>query len=153
MTEAKRAELEGQIRQCAHVGVGVASVSEIDALNILQATMLAMSRAIDSLPVKPIGVLIDGNRAPDLAYPTRTLVKGDGKSLSVAAASIIAKVTRDRIMVDLARAFPDYAWESNKGYGTVAHRAALTQVGVTQHHRRSFAPIHKILSQDSALTI
>ena len=130
----------------AAVGVGIASVEEIDALNILRANDLAMLRAIAALDPAPAAALIDGNRVPP-GLPCRALalVGGDGRSLSVAAASIIAKVTRDRIMGELAGAHPGYGWERNMGYGTAEHRAALIRFGVTPHHRRSFRPIHNIL--------
>lgn len=125
----------------AEIGVGIADVAEIDRLNILQATMLAMQRAVAALPQAPEYALIDGNRAPILPMATQTVVKGDGKCLSIAAASIAAKVTRDRIMEKLSREHPGYGWERNAGYGTAEHRAALKRLGITPHHRRSFAPI------------
>lgn len=103
--------------------------------------MLAMRRAVASLPAPPDMALIDGNRAPELACPSQTVIKGDGRCLSIAAASIVAKVTRDRLMQDLANAHPGYGWERNAGYGTAEHRAALERLGVTPQHRRSFAPI------------
>ena len=129
--------LTGNIYQ----GVGIASVDEIDTQNILAATMLAMQRAVHNLPVQPDIALIDGNRPPDLSCPVRTVVRGDGLSLSIAAASIVAKVTRDRIMAELALKHPGYAWDRNAGYGTKAHREGLDRFGVTEHHRRSFKPI------------
>ncbi len=133
--------LQGQI-----IGVGIASVEEIDRLNILNATYLAMLRAVAALSVAPAYALIDGNRIPpDLPCPAEAVVKGDARSLSIAAASIVAKVTRDRIMSDLALEFPGYGWERNAGYGVPAHADALKQLGVTPHHRRSFKPIHKML--------
>jgi ribonuclease HII len=116
------------LQQHALLGVGMASVSEIDANNILAATMLAMRRAVEALPIEPDIALVDGNRAP-------------GLSLSIAAASIIAKVTRDRIMTNLAKKHPGYGWERNVGYGTKAHKDGLDRCGVTIHHRRSFKPI------------
>ena len=129
--------LTGNIYQ----GVGIASVDEIDTQNILAATMLAMQRAVHNLPVQPDIALVDGNRPPDLSCPVRTVVRGDGLSLSIAAASIVAKVTRDRIMAELALKHPGYAWDRNAGYGTKAHREGLDRFGVTEHHRRSFKPI------------
>ena len=129
----------------AIAGTGQASVAEIDALNILQATMLAMRRAVDGLPVRPDHAIVDGNRAPGLDIPTRTLVGGDALSLSIAAASIVAKVTRDRIMARLGAEFPGFGWSSNAGYGTKQHAAALEKHGATRHHRRSFAPVAKLL--------
>ncbi len=131
------AELQGH----AAIGVGTADVGEIDSINILQATLLAMRRALDDLPVQPDFALVDGNRAPDLPCPCQTVIKGDGRSLSIAAASIVAKVTRDRLMRRLAQEFPGYGWERNAGYGTAEHKTALQRLGITPHHRRSFAPI------------
>ena len=128
------------------IGIGAASVREIDRLNILNATMLAMTRAVAALKIAPSLALVDGNRAPSLACPVRTVVRGDGISLSIAAASIVAKVTRDRLMARLAQRHPAYGWERNAGYGTVKHRDALFAHGVTPHHRRHFRPIPHILS-------
>ncbi|HEX6094152.1 MAG TPA: ribonuclease HII [Dongiaceae bacterium] len=136
-----RRELFGLLPLYALIGVGHATVEEIDSHNILQATMLAMSRAVQRLPVAPAMALVDGNRSPTLPCPVRPVVKGDGLSLSIAAASIIAKVTRDRIMADLARLHPGYGWEHNAGYGTAEHQAALKRLGITPHHRQSFRPI------------
>jgi ribonuclease HII len=136
-----RSELFGLLPLYALIGVGHATVEEIDSHNILQATMLAMARAVQRLPVVPAFALVDGNRSPDLQCPVRPVVKGDGLSLSIAAASIIAKVTRDRIMADLARQHPGYGWEHNAGYGTAEHQAALKRLGITPHHRQSFRPI------------
>ena len=133
--------LQGQI-----IGVGIASVEEIDQLNILNATYLAMRRAVAALSAAPAYALIDGNRIPpDLPCPAEAVVKGDARSLSIAAASIVAKVTRDRIMSELALEFPGYGWERNAGYGVRAHAEALKRLGVTPHHRRSFKPIYKML--------
>ena len=146
LTPRRRATLFDAIRASAIVGVGIASVEEIDTLNILRANDLAMLRAIEALYPTPGAALIDGNRVPPgLPCQARALVGGDGRSLSVAAASIIAKVTRDRIMAGLAKAHPGYGWERNQGYGTAEHRTALDRLGVTPHHRRSFRPIHNIL--------
>lgn len=148
LTPRRRAVLFDAIRAAASVGVGIASVEEIDALNILRANDLAMLRAIGALQPAPDAALIDGNRVPPgLPCRARALVGGDGRSLSIAAASIIAKVTRDRIMGELAGAHPGYGWERNMGYGTAEHRAALIRLGVTPHHRRSFRPIHNILCE------
>ena len=129
----------------AAVGVGRASVAEIDALNILEATMLAMRRAVGELPAQPDHAIVDGNRAPGLDIPSRCIVGGDGRALSIAAASIVAKVTRDRIMAHLAVECPGYGWERNAGYGTRQHGEALQTHGVTRHHRRSFAPVAELL--------
>ncbi len=148
LTEIVREKLFTAIMAQAHVGVGIAEVARIDHDNILQATLWAMAQACKALPEIPAAALIDGNRAPSLPCPAETLVKGDALSLSVAAASIIAKVTRDRIMVALANSHPGYAWERNKGYGTRDHADGLERLGVTPHHRRSFKPVQKILLQN-----
>ena len=140
-----RERLHDVIRAHAAVGVGAASVAEIDALNILAATMLAMRRAVDALPLRPDHAIVDGNRVPELGIPARCIIGGDGQALSIAAASIVAKVTRDRIMAELAEECPEYGWQGNAGYGTKRHSEALAVHGVTRHHRRSFAPIAKLL--------
>jgi ribonuclease HII len=149
LTPAARARLfEGLAAAApgaARVGLGEASVAEIDRLNILQASLLAMARAVADLGIKPDAALVDGNRAPDLSCAVETVVKGDARSLSVAAASIAAKVTRDRRMADLAKRHPGYGWERNQGYGTAEHRAALSRLGVTPVHRRSFRPVRETL--------
>jgi ribonuclease HII len=146
LTPRRRAALFDAVRASAAVGVGIASVEEIDALNILRANDLAMCRAIEALQPTPEAALIDGNRVPPgLPCRARALVGGDGRSLSIAAASIVAKVTRDRMMAELAAVHPGYGWERNMGYGTAEHRAALIRLGVTPHHRRSFRPVHNIL--------
>lgn len=129
----------------ALIGVGQASVAEIDAINILQATHLAMARAVDALGIRPDLVLVDGNRLPRWPWPSRAIVGGDGSEPAIAAASIIAKVTRDAVMAELARQHPAYGWDRNQGYGTAAHAAALAAQGVTAHHRRSFAPVRAAL--------
>lgn len=141
----KREFLFDQIMDSAQVGIGRASVEEIDSVNILQATFLAMRRAVLDLPSRPNAALVDGNKDPGLEMQTRTIVKGDSISLSIAAASIVAKVTRDREMLTLSKAYPHYGWEKNAGYGTAEHRKGLSLFGVTPQHRRSFAPIRKIL--------
>ncbi len=144
---ARRAELLGMLRAVARIGVGSASVEEIDASNILAATLLAMGRAVDALgrPVPDLA-LVDGNRPPRLVCPARTIVKGDALSLSIAAASIVAKQTRDAEMAELDRQFPGYGWAANAGYGTAQHKSALERLGPTPAHRKSFAPIRKMLS-------
>lgn len=153
LTEKRRRELAALLWKSARIGVGVASVDEIDQMNILAASLLAMARAVANLPVRPATALVDGNIKPKLQCRAYTVVGGDAKSMSIAAASIIAKTTRDRMMTELARDFPNYAWGSNKGYGAPAHRKALEKFGVTPHHRRSFAPIHNMLyeAQSEAL--
>ena len=134
-----------RIRATAVVGVGIADVKRIDRLNILHATMWAMAQAVAQLPQTPKLVAIDGNRAPDLKCPSRTVVKGDARCLSIAAASIIAKVTRDRLMVQLASKHPGYGFERHKGYGTAEHQEAIKRLGVTVHHRRSFRTVQLAL--------
>jgi ribonuclease HII len=129
------------LRVCARIGVGAASVREIDRINILRASMLAMSRAVAALGVAADVALVDGNIAPPLVCRAQTVVKGDSLSFSIAAASVVAKVTRDRIMRALAQSYPGYGWDSNVGYATRGHAAALNLLGVTPHHRHSFAPV------------
>ena len=141
LAPARRAELCDALRQTALIGVGIASVFEIDFHNILQATLMAMARAVMSLPLAPGLALVDGNQLPNIPCPARAVVGGDRTSLSIAAASVIAKVTRDRIMEGLAAAHPAYGWEHNRGYATAEHRRAIRAVGITLHHRRSFAPV------------
>ncbi len=140
-----RESLFDSLQECATLGVGIASVLEIDEHNILAATMIAMRRALLALPFTPDLALVDGNRAPDLPCPLQTVIRGDSRSFSIAAASVIAKVTRDRIMSQLATEHPGYGWERNAGYGTKAHQEGLKQCGVTPHHRRSFKPIAALL--------
>jgi len=152
---ARRAELFGMLedsvaRGTAALGLGEAGVAEIDEVNILQASLRAMARAAADLAVRsgqaPGAALVDGNRLPELPCPAEAVVGGDGLSLSIAAASILAKVTRDRRMAALAQAHPGYGWERNKGYGTAEHRAALARLGVTPQHRRSFRPVREVLN-------
>ena len=145
MSETRRDKAFDAIMTSAlAVGIGVASVEEIDRINILAATMLAMRRAVDRLSVAPVHALIDGNKVPALPCPADAIVKGDSKVLSIAAASIIAKVTRDRVMSELDLAFPGYGWARNKGYGTADHMEALARLGPSVHHRTSFAPIAQL---------
>jgi ribonuclease HII len=145
LSKIKRERLFSEIQALAKVGVGMADVEEIDRLNILQATKLAMLRAIEALPQQPDLALIDGNQTINAACQTIAIVKGDNKSLSIAAASIIAKVTRDRLMEALHEAHPHYNWQNNAGYGTKAHQEGLAQHGITEHHRRSFKPIAALI--------
>ena len=153
LSKAQREALFPKVMQAALVGEGQASVAEIDALNILAASHLAMARAVAALASSPDAALVDGNRAPALPCPIRCVVQGDSKSYSIAAASIIAKVTRDKYMTELAARHPGYGWERNFGYGTKLHAEGLARLGVTAHHRRSFKPIRKLLreSTDSAI--
>ena len=151
LTAARREVLCLEIMAVAKVSVAHATVEEIDTLNILRASHLAMERAVASLGADH--ALIDGNLIPrGLICPATAIVKGDACCLSIAAASIVAKVTRDRIMVDLAQQHPGYGWESNAGYPTQAHLMALRTLGVTAWHRRSFAPVHNILYQVVSVT-
>ena len=130
-----------ELRRCAVIGIGAASVREIDTINILRASLVAMQRAMRALGVRPDAALVDGNIAPALPCAVTTVIGGDARSLSIAAASIVAKVTRDRIMRELAARYAGYGWETNVGYGTRQHHEGLTTLGVTIHHRRSFAPV------------
>jgi ribonuclease HII len=146
LSAAKREILYKEIIQTSHTGIGISTVEEIDRINILEATKLAMQRAVAMLGNINIKlVLIDGNKAPLLPFPTQTVIGGDGKSLSIAAASIIAKVTRDKMMCKLAEEHPVYGWERNAGYGTKHHQEALAKYGITEHHRKSYKPIRKII--------
>ncbi|MGB0921817.1 MAG: ribonuclease HII [Alphaproteobacteria bacterium] len=147
LSEPKREALFAEITATAQFGIGEASVEEIDTINILQASLLAMRRAVESLPIRPTTALIDGNKLPDLPMPAYALVKGDARSLSIAAASILAKVTRDRQMVEMDRVYPQFGFARHKGYPTKAHLSALATFGLTPHHRRSFKPVHNILCQ------
>ncbi|HEX8256651.1 MAG TPA: ribonuclease HII [Allosphingosinicella sp.] len=134
-----------RLHQSARVGIGIASVEEIDTLNIYWARMLAMSRAVEALGFDPAWVLVDGNACPRWQRPSKAIVAGDAKCRSIAAASIVAKVTRDRIMADHARDHPGYGWETNKGYPTPEHYRGLAALGVTPLHRRSFAPVRQMV--------
>jgi ribonuclease HII len=129
------------------IGVGIASVEEIDQINIYWARMLAMTRAVEALGLHPAWVLVDGNACPRWQRPSKAIVDGDAKCRSIAAASIIAKVTRDRMMVEHARSYPGYGWETNRGYGTPEHHRGLDALGVTPLHRRSFAPVREIIAR------
>src|SRR5205085_6482708 len=140
----KREAIYARLIKCAAYGVGIASVEEIDSLNIYWARMLAMTRAVDALGVDPAMVLVDGNRCPRWERPSVAIVAGDAKCRSIAAASIVAKVTRDRIMTEHAREWPGYGWERNVGYPTPEHQRALRALGPTPLHRRSFAPVRQL---------
>lgn len=153
LTAERRDVLHDAIVECAIVGVGIVGVCDIDRLNILQATMLAMCEAVARLARMPDTVLVDGNRPPQLSQRTVCVVEGDQLCPSISAASIVAKVTRDRLMVDLAQEFPVYSWHTNKGYGTRCHADAIAQFGVTAHHRRSFAPIRSALAGACAANV
>lgn len=140
-------------RGTAHIGVGAASVVEIDRVNILRAALLAMTRAVGVLGVRPDVALVDGNVAPPLDCAVRTVVMGDSLSFSIAAASVVAKVTRDRIMRGLASRYPGYGWATNVGYATPEHGEAIRRFGVTRHHRRSFAPVRLAIAGEDILPL
>jgi ribonuclease HII len=148
LTAKRREALYDQIMAVADVSIGACTVEEIDTHNILRASHIAMTRAVEGLSQAADHVLVDGNMIPkELTIRAEALVKGDSKSVSIAAASIIAKTWRDRLMVDLAAQYPGYGWEKNSGYPVKAHLEALQTLGVTPAHRRSFKPVHKILYQ------
>ena len=142
----RRLEISDHIKSHSHYAIGLASVEEILDLNILQASLLSMKRALEQLTVKPDLTLIDGNFAPSGLKNFKTIINGDEKIKVISAASIIAKVYRDKLMIKLAQEFSDYSWESNFGYGTEAHLEGLKKFGITSHHRKGIKPVHKILS-------
>jgi len=143
----KRLKISEHIKLNSHYSIGIASVDEILNLNILKASLLSMKRAIDKLSMKPELVLIDGNFAPQGLKNFKTIINGDEKIKAISAASIIAKVYRDNLMIKLSEKFSNYSWDSNFGYGTRAHLEGLKKFGITAHHRKGFKPIHKILSR------
>ncbi len=146
----ERARLYQAIMESAAVAVAMADEARIDRDNILSATLWAMAEAVARLRPRPAVALIDGNHTPSLACPAHAIVKGDARSLSIAAASIVAKVTRDRLMEELAERYPGYGFERHKGYGTAAHRKALAALGPCPAHRRSFAPVRALLAGGNA---
>jgi ribonuclease HII len=152
LSPKKRLILNDAIKASAIWALGIVDVGEIDDINILQASLLAMRRAVSALSRQPGYCLVDGNKDPNLSIPTDCIIKGDGKSSSIAAASIIAKVFRDEYMTKLSQSYPAYGWEKNAGYGVPHHMEALRLVGISPHHRKSFKPIAKILNEDSSLT-
>lgn len=153
LTARARERLYVELMASADVSVAHASLEEIETLNILRASHLAMERAVAGLVVPPDHVLIDGNMIPrGLEIEASALVKGDARSVSISAASIVAKICRDRVLVDLAQQHPGYGWETNMGYGSKSHMAALQNLGVTPHHRRLFKPVHNILYQGKIVT-
>jgi ribonuclease HII len=145
LSAKRRAVLEAEIKAKCRWAVGIASVEEIDAINILQATMLAMTRAVDALGLEPALVMVDGNRLPRWRYVAEAIIGGDAIHPCISAASIIAKEHRDRIMVAADADYPGYGWASNKGYGAAVHMTALRQLGPTPLHRKSFAPVTQML--------
>ena len=146
LSKKKREVINEELISQHSFAIGMASVEEIDKINILQASLLAMKRAVLNLNIKPQTILVDGNKLPDLEYNMYPIIKGDSKSISIAAASIIAKVYRDKLMQDLSLQYPGYYWEKNSGYGTKQHLLALNSLGVTPIHRKSFAPIYNMLN-------
>ena len=153
LSAAKREILLKAIMEHAEVSIASASEREIETINILQASHLAMVRAVHNLKKQPDHVLVDGNLIPrNLEIPATALIKGDSRSVSIAAASIVAKISRDFVMCDLGQQFPGYGWEKNAGYPTTQHLKALQDLGVTPHHRRTFKPIHNILYQEKKLS-
>ena len=145
LNKSKRLEIfKALIKKCEY-SVGISSVKEIEELNILQSSLLAMNRALKKINIKNHVILVDGNFSPDKNKNIRTVIKGDQKCISIAAASIIAKVSRDLFMEELSLKFPNYNWEKNCGYGTKKHLEAIKKFGITEHHRKTFSPIHNLL--------
>ena len=142
-----REAIYGRLQKVARIGVGIATVEEIDQINIYWARMLAITRAVEQLGFEPAWILVDGNACPRWQRPSKAIIAGDAKCRSIAAASIVAKVTRDRIMADHAETFPGYGWETNRGYPTPEHIRALDTLGLTPLHRRSFAPVRERITQ------
>jgi ribonuclease HII len=151
LSAKKRALISKEILATAECAFGEASLEEIDELNILHATMLAMQRAVANLPRKVDHILVDGNRLPQFDAPASAIIKGDQKSVSIAAASIIAKEKRDLLMKKLHEMHPEYGWNQNSGYGTKMHMEALNLVGPSRFHRKSFAPIRNLMAQQHPL--
>ena len=145
LTKSKREILSKYIKKNSTWAIGKASVKEIEKINILQASLLAMKRAIKKLKKKPTLTLVDGNKLPEIKnYSLRSIIKGDQKIPSISAASIIAKVTRDKVITNLGKKFKGYHWDQNYGYGTKQHLKAIKNLGITSHHRKTFSPINKI---------
>ena len=151
LTARKREYLFNQIQKFSYISLAECGVAEIDKINILQASLRAMEKAFDGLTVRPATALVDGNQAPKLPCTIKTIVRGDSRSLSIAAASIVAKHYRDTLMTRIANDFPHYGWETNAGYGTVRHIKALEIHGVTIHHRRTFSPVLKQLVKEPSV--
>ena len=146
-----REAIYGRLQRVARIGVGIASVEEIDQINIYWARMLAMTRAVEALGFEPAWILVDGNACPRWQRPSKAVIAGDAKCRSIAAASIVAKVTRDRIMAEHAETYPGYGWETNRGYPTPEHIRALDTLGLTPLHRRSFAPVRDRMTHVMAI--
>ncbi len=149
LSEKAREHVLNDLLAKAHIGIGIAEPEEIDRINVLAASMIAMQRAVAALPLAPRMALVDGNRAPDLDFAVNTIIKGDARSLSIAAASIVAKVTRDRLMKLADTRFPGYGFVSHKGYPTKTHKEALAQIGPCPLHRRSYAPVKAAIAARS----
>lgn len=147
LSRNSREQLHQQIVRSGAVGLGLAEVEEVEELNVLKAAFVAMERAVSNLSLVPETALIDGNKLPNLSCASRAVVRGDRISMSIAAASIVAKVTRDRLMTDLAVRYPGYGWESNAGYGTPQHLQAIRDLGITRHHRKRFGPVARMLEE------
>tara|TARA_Y100000748_G_scaffold230636_1_gene194665 strand:- start:1841 stop:2446 length:606 start_codon:yes stop_codon:yes gene_type:complete len=146
LSKTNRLKISDEIKKHSIYSIAEASVKEIDEINILQASLLAMKRAIEGLAKKPMTILVDGKFKPKTNFPTHSIIKGDSQSLSIAASSIIAKVYRDNLMRDFSKKYPEYLWEKNAGYGTKEHLLAIKKCGITPIHRKSFKPIHNILN-------
>jgi ribonuclease HII len=142
-----REAIYGRLQKVARIGVGMASVEEIDQINIYWARMLAMTRAVEALGFEPAWVLVDGNATPRWQRPSKAVIAGDAKCRSIAAASIVAKVTRDRIMAEHAETYPGYGWETNRGYPTPEHIRAIEALGITPLHRRTFSKVRERVEQ------
>ena len=147
LSRSKREGLHTELLRSASIGLGSAQVGEVEQLNVLNAALLAMERAVSNLCLMPEMALVDGNRIPKLVCPAQSVVGGDSKSISIAAASIVAKVTRDKLMAKLASQHPGYGWETNSGYGTPQHIEAIRTAGITRHHRRGFRPVATALAK------
>ena len=146
VSKKNREIISTKILENSITSIGHATVEEIDDINILRASLLAMKRAVEGLSKKPKLVLIDGNHIPDIKIESKSIIKGDNKSLSIAAASIIAKVYRDNLMTEYSKKYPGYLWEKNSGYGTKEHLEAIKNLGITPIHRTSFKPIYNMLN-------
>ena len=146
LSKINRLKISNEIKKHSIYSIAEASVKEIDEINILQASLLAMKRAIEGLAKKPMTILVDGKFKPKTNFPTHSIIKGDTQSLSIAASSIIAKVYRDNLMRNFSKKYPEYLWEKNAGYGTKEHLLAIKKCGITPIHRKSFKPIHNILN-------
>ena len=148
-----REAIYGRLEKVARIGVGMASVEEIDQINIYWARMLAMTRAVEALGFEPAWILVDGNATPRWQRPSKAIVAGDAKCRSIAAASIVAKVTRDRLMAEHAERYPGYGWETNRGYPTPEHIRAINTLGITPLHRRTFSKVRERFEQSVPLPL